>query len=161
MPGTRCSAPSCDYETEDGSLTNRIELLRLHIQVAHPAAAPRRESESASSTQCKAKLDSPKLVTGSTQETWDIFLKSWSQYKTAMKITQNASVFLLNCLEDDLRQDVFRAHPDPDAVDEQTLLDTIKSLSVVIESELVHRIKMASSSQTPGSSVCHFVTTLN
>ena len=160
MPTTKCSAPSCEYETEDGALADRIELLRLHVQVAHPAAAGASVAGSAPAAQCKAKLESPRLSTGSSQETWDMFLRDWRDYKAAMKITQNVTVFLLNCLEGDLRQDVCRAHPEQDVVTENTLLETIKSLAVIIESELVHRIKMTSTNQTPGSSVRNYLTTL-
>ena len=156
MVGTRCTAPECTYVTEDGSPAEKIELMRLQIQVAHPSG----QNMDSNSTQCKAKLDPPRLAAGSSQEIWDIFLKSWNQYKKAMKIVQNSSFFLLSCLDDDVRQDVYRAHPDPDEVDEQTLLESIKSLSVVIESKLVHRIKMTSTTQSPGSSVRQYLTTL-
>ena len=77
-----------------------------------------------------------------------------------MKITQNVNVFLLNCLKGDICQDVCRAHPDHSNIDEKTLLETIKSLAVIIESELVHRIKMTSTNQTPGSSVRNYQTML-
>ena len=104
--------------------------------------------------QCRAKLDTPKLTAGASQETWDTFLRSWNQYKQAMKITTKATTFLFNTLDEDLRQ-VFRAHPDTDiaTMKEADLIESIKHLAVIVESELVHRIKMAEATQTAGSSV--------
>ena len=60
MPTTKCSAPFCEYKTEDGALTDRIELLHLHVQVAHPAAAGGASDAAgfALAAQCKAKVTS-------------------------------------------------------------------------------------------------------
>ena len=60
-----------------------------------------------------------------------------------MNITTQASTFLFNTLDEDLRQDVFRAHPDKDisAMNETDLVKSIKHLAVIVESELVHRTK--------------------
>ena len=79
-----------------------------------------------------------------------------------MKITTKATTFLFNTLDEDLRQ-VFRAHPDTDiaTMKEADLIESINHLAVIVESELVHRIKMAEATQTAGSSVRTFNATLN
>ena len=107
-------------------------------------------------------LDTLKLTAGASQETWDTFLRSWNQYKQAMNTTTQATTFLFHTLDEDLRQDVFRAHPDTDiaTMKEADLIESIKHLAVIVESELVHRIKMAEATQTAGSSVRTFNATL-
>ena len=79
-----------------------------------------------------------------------------------MNITTQASSFLFNTLDEDLRQDVYRAHPDTDidTMLENDLIKSIKHLAVIVESELVHRIKMSETTQTVGSSVRTFNATL-
>ena len=65
-------------------------------------------------------------------------------YKTDMGITATQSpVFLFNCLDSDLKDDILRANPGREVTEmtEVELTDAIKSLAVKIESKLVHRIR--------------------
>ena len=66
-------------------------------------------------------------------------------FKTGMGITVTQSpVFLFNCLDSDLKDDILRANPGREVTEmtEIDLTDAIKGLAVKIESKLVHRIRM-------------------
>ena len=84
------------------------QLLDQHVLVLHPQPA---RQQVVPTGQCRANLDTPKLTAVASQETWDTFFRSWNQFKQAMNIITQATTFLFNTLNEDLRQDVFRAHP--------------------------------------------------
>ena len=155
-----CPTPECVWETVALEFEQAKQLLDQHVGVLHPL--PAQQQQVAPPGQCRARLDAPKLTAGASQDTWDTFIRTWQQYKQAMNITTQASTFLFNTLDEDLRQDVFRAHPDKDisAMNETDLVKSIKHLAVIVESELVHRIKMSEATQTAGSSVRTFNATL-
>ena len=84
-------------------------------------------------------------------------------YKAGMNINNTqASVFLFNCLDQDLRDDILRANPTTQINDlpEADLITAIKTLAVKVESKLVHRIRLGQSSQSPGHSIRNFHATL-
>ena len=84
-------------------------------------------------------------------------------FKTGMGITVTQSpVFLFNCLDGDLKDDILRANPGTEVAEmtEAALIDTIKGLAVKVESKLVHRIRMGQATQAPGSSIKNFHATL-
>ena len=164
MAGLPCSVPLCTYTTDtqcppEQPFADKLALLQIHADSAHatPAPAPRPAS------QPRVKLDPPQLSAGSDQETWEHFLRNWSMYKTGMGITVTQSpVFLFDCLDSDLKDDILRANPGREITEmtEVELTDAIKSLAVKIESKLVHRIRMGQTSQAPGSSIRIFQATL-
>ena len=66
-------------------------------------------------------------------------------YKTGMNIQAvQSSVYLFNCLDQDLREDVLRANPNTQIseMSEADLIASVKPLAVKIERKLVHRIRM-------------------
>ena len=164
MPGLPCSVPLCTYNTDsqcdpEQAFADKLALLKIHADSTHatPAPAPRMASNS------RAKLDAPKLSAGSDQETWEHFLRNWSMFKTGMGITSAQSpVFLFNCLDNDLKEDILRANPGTEVAEmtEANLTDAIKALAVKVESKLVHRIRMGQASQAPGTSIKIFHATL-
>ena len=84
-------------------------------------------------------------------------------FKTGMGITSAQSpVFLFNCLDSDLKDDILRANPGTEVAEmtEANLTDAIKALAVKVESKLVHRIRMGQTSQAPGTSIKIFHATL-
>ena len=167
MAGIQCASPGCLYNTDtqvppDSDVTNMIALLQIHTQIAHPVAAAPQAAPGHQPTQ-KLKLEPPRLSAGSDQETWELFLRSWTMYKTGMNIANTqSSVYLFNCLEPDLRADILRANPSTQISDmsEDDLTAAIKTLAVKVESKLVHRIRMGQSTQTPGHSIRNFYAVL-
>merc|ERR1711867_297190 len=143
-------------------MATKFGLLQIHTQLAHPIAVTPQAAPGNQPTQ-KLKLEPPKLSAGSDQETWELFLRSWTMYKTGMNIgNTQSSVYLFNCLEQDLRADILRANPSTQISDmsEADLTAAIKTLAVKMESKLVHRIRMGQSTQTPGHSIRNFYAVL-
>merc|ERR1711867_115875 len=167
MAGIPCAHQGCTYNTDtqvppDSDIPSKVTLLQLHYMDAHPIAAVPQAAPVHHPTQ-KVKLEPPKLSAGSDQETWELFLRSWTLYKTGMNMGDTqSSVYLFNCLEQDLRDDVLRANPSTQISDmsEADLTAAIKTLAVKVESKLVHRIRMGQSTQTPGHSIRNFYAVL-
>ena len=164
MAGIPCSAPTCQYNTDDQvppetDMQTKLTLLQIHRETVHPApVTPQAAAHGPQATQ-RAKLDPPKLSAGCDQETWELFLRNWAMYRSGMNIgATQASVYLFNCLEQDLRDDILRANPSTQVNDmsEDDLTAAIKTLAVKVESKLVHRIRMGQSTQTPGHSIRNF-----
>ena len=66
-------------------------------------------------------------------------------YKSGTGISNTqSSVFLFNCLDQDLRDDILRANPSTQIGDisEADLTAAVKTLAVKVECKLVHRIRM-------------------
>ena len=162
MAGIPCSAPTCQYTTDsqvppDTDMQTKLTLLQIHRETVHPA--PVTPLGHGPQSAQRAKLDPPKLSAGCDQETWELFLRNWDMYKSGMNIgATQASVYLFNCLEQDLRDDILRANPSTQVSDmsEDALTTAIKTLAVKVESKLVHRIRMGQSTQTPGHSIRNF-----
>ena len=163
MAGIPCASPGCLYNTDtqvppDSDLPTKLALLQIHDKNAHTIAAAPQAAQGHQPTQ-RLKLEPPKLSAGSDQETWELFLRSWALYKAGMNIGDTqSSVYLFNCLEQDLREDILRANPSTQISDmsEADLTAAIKTLAVKVESKLVHRIRMGQSTQTPGHSIRNF-----
>ena len=167
MAGIPCSAPACEYNTDsqvpsDTGLQDKIALLQIHKDTVHATPVQPQGAPHAASTHW-AKLDLPKLSAGSSQESWELFLRTWEIYKTGMNIPNtHATVYLFNCLDQDLSDDIMRANPSTqiNAMSEKDLIASVKSLAVKMESKLVHRIRMGQSLQPPGHSIRNFHATL-
>ena len=72
-------------------------------------------------------------------------------YKAEMNISNaQSSVFLFNCLDQDLRDDILSANPGTQIGDmpEDDLTAAVKTLAVKLENKLVHRIRIGQSKQS-------------
>ena len=163
MPGMQCTSPGCPYNTDsqvpaaEASIADKISLLKIHTDAAHSQVAQ------GSNQSSKAKLDPPKLSTGTSQEQWEHFTRNWEMYKLGMRISsETASPYLFNCLDKELQDDVLRAKPETSigGISEDDLKAVIKQLAVKEESILVHRIKLGDMSQAAGISVRNYHATL-
>ena len=69
-----------------------------------------------------------------------------------------SSVYLFNCLDHDLRDDILRANPSTliGEMSEADLTAAVKILAVTVESKLVHRIRMGQAKQAPGHRIRNF-----
>ena len=80
-------------------------------------------------------------------------------YKSGTGISNTqSSVFLFNCLDQDLRDDILRANPSTQIGDisEADLTAAVKTLAVKVVSKLVNRIRMGQATLSPGQSVRNF-----
>ena len=163
MAGIPCSATECQYSTDsqvppETDLPTKLTLLQIHRETVHPTPVTPQAAPTHHSTP-RVKLDPPKLSAGSDQETWGLFLRSWELYKSGMNIKDTqASVYLFNCLDQDLREDILRANPSTVISDmsELDLIAAVKLLAVKVESKLVHRIRMGQVTQASGQSIRNF-----
>ena len=102
MAGIPCSAPACGYNTDsqvppDTSLQDKISLLQIHKDTVHATPVQPHSTPQMASNH-RAKLDLPKLSAGSSQELWELFLRSWELYKTGMNIP-NTLTFSFESIE--------------------------------------------------------------
>ena len=155
MAALPCSAPDCPYTTADtldnaAIMQDKLTVLRIHTDAVHSSAnTPARNTASPS---VRAKMDPPKLHAGSDVQAWDQFTARWEIFKSTMNITTGISMWLFNCLDEELGDAVLQANtnPAPKDMSEHTLLLSIKALAVRKESKLVHRIKLGRASQPSG-----------
>ena len=141
-----CSAPDCTYTTADtvdnaANMQDKITVLRIHADTVH--GSPITPAQNTAGPSVRAKMDPTKLHAGSDVQAWDQFTARWEIFKSTMNITTGTSMWLFNCLDEELGDAVLQANTDPAPKDtsEQTLLLSIKALAVKKESKLVHRIK--------------------
>ena len=72
-------------------------------------------------------------------------------YKSGTVISNTqSSVFLFNCLDQDLRDNILRASPSIQIgnMSEADLTAAVKTLAVKVESKLVHRIRIGQAKET-------------
>ena len=102
--GLRCTHDTCGYTTtnqvpDDTDLASKIELLKIHNTVHTQGGAG-----------VKDKKDAPKLQLGVDQQTWDQ-LSRWKIFKATMGVDGGtASMWLFNCLDRDLGDEVLKAN---------------------------------------------------
>lgn len=166
MAALPCSAPGCTYTTTDTvddattTLQDKISVLRIHADTVHGGANTPAQNNAGPSV--RAKMDPPKLHAGSDVQAWDQFTARWEIFKSTMNITTGISMWLFNCLDEELGDAVLQAktNPAPKDMSEQTLLLSIKALAVKKESKLVHRIKLGRTSQPSGVPIRNHLATL-
>ena len=155
MAALPCSAPDFPYTTADTvdnttNMQDKISVLRIHADTVHGSANT--PAQNIANPPVRAKMDPPKLHTGSDMQAWNQFTARWEIFKTTMNITSGISMWLFNCLDEELGDAVLQANTNPAPKDtlEHALLLSIKALAVKKESKLVHRIKLGRASQPSG-----------
>ena len=119
--------------------------------------SPITPAENTAGPSVRAKMDPTKLHAGSDVQALDQFTARWE-----MNITTGTSMWLFNCLGEELGDAVLQdnTNPAPKDMSEQTLLLSIKALAVKKESKLVHRIKLGRASQPSGVPIGNHLATL-
>ena len=165
MAALPCSAPDCPYTTadtldNDANMQDKISVLRIHADTVH--GNTNTPAQNTAGPSVRAKMDPPKLYAGSDVQAWDQFTARWEIFKSTMNITTSTSMWLFNCLDEELGDAVLQANtnPAPKDMSEHALLLSIKALAVKKESKLVHRIKLGRASQPSGASIRNHLATL-
>ena len=165
MAALPCSATDCPYTTADtmdnaATMQDKISVLRIHADTVH--GGTNTPAQNTTGPSVRAKMDPPKLHAGSDVQAWDQFIARWEIFKSTMNITTGTSMWLFNCLDEELGDAVLKANtnPAPKDMSEQTLLLSIKALAVKKESKLVHRIKLGRASQPSGVPIRNHLATL-
>ena len=116
-----CPREGCDWRSLDLDAGLVGIYLTDHLATVHPHLAPPKAP----------KLPQPKVRARIQEDLWESFQKEWERYKAASNITENANVFLLNCCESDLKENVLRETPDIITKTEAVVLETIKKHAVL------------------------------
>ena len=116
-----CPREGCDWRSLDLDAGLVGIYLTDHLATVHPRLAPPKAP----------KLPQPKVRARIQEDLWESFQKEWERYKAASNITENANVFLLNCCESDLKENVLRETPDIITKTEAVVLETIKKHAVL------------------------------
>ena len=132
------------------TVQEKISVLRIHADTVHGGVNT--PAQNTAGPSARAKIDPPKIHAGSDVQAWDHFTARWEIFKSTMSITTSVSMWLFNCLDEELGGAVLQANTNPALKDmsEQALLLSIKALAVKKESKLVHRIKLGRTSQPSG-----------
>ena len=116
-----CPREGCDWRSLDLDAGLVGIYLTDHLATVHPRFAPPKAP----------KLPQPKVRARIQEDLWESFQEEWERYKAASNITENANVFLLNCCENDLKENVLRETPDIITKTEAVVLETIKKHAVL------------------------------
>ncbi len=160
-----CPVASCarGWESQDLPIELAASLntaLQIHSSTVHavtyvtPAATWQQHP--------KVKLDPPKIDLNCDPDQWSSFKRQWNMYKAGMAIPQDmVATALFNCSHDHLRTYIMRdVQGNIPAMSEDVLLGHIKCLAIQEESILVQRIKLSKMSQSTGTGIRTFLTSL-
>ena len=103
-----CSKEGCDWKTVDRDEALAAVLaaeLSNHTVVAH---APNSEKDPDANVKKSPAIDRPKISTGSTEESWAVFLKKWELFKNGSKISKSQLICKAMITQFTLRQGVRR-----------------------------------------------------
>ena len=129
----RCDVHGCDFQTPDHAAAGAAAVLSSHI-INHQIALQQAQAQPqvAAATRHAPKLERPKLKANATNEEWNMFNRRWSTYRTGSNITDDmATMQLLECCTDELRDIVLRAHPSFSTKPIADALTLLKAIAVV------------------------------
>ena len=94
------------------------------------------------------KLTRPNVSKKSTSGGWEYFITRWDAYKRATRIVyHDATLHLLECFEDSLRQDLHSSHSNIAAATEIDALAAIQNLAVKAKNAIVSRMTLMAITQ--------------
>ena len=117
MPGLSCDHTDCNFVSEEGPLSEKLQHLSLHVQTAHPPQQPPRHDpvgQGGHHHQAE-RVKRPILnFTGQTleQEDFDHFQYLFGLYKDRLGPDQNNALLLRECLSTDISRAIFSSYGD-------------------------------------------------
>ena len=137
----KCPAPGCDAGWPTTTPTDVLTRL-LDIQSARAHAAHTHEPAPTAAARAE-KVRRPTVSASGTSEEWAYFIRRWTDYKQATRLTGSDIVFqLLECCEEGLRKDLTRTFGALSSNTEETILKNIKTLAVRQENIMVARVQL-------------------
>ena len=141
MPVYRCVLPGCTFATEDVADGIAAAYLMLHNN-EHTNAAQR--TAPAVNKQKPPKIDRPRISSGSSEETWNIFTTRWGMFKRGTTLSADETVQqLFECCEEDLGNTILKGHRSAASGTEAELIAIIKKLAVKPIGVSVRRVRRA------------------
>ena len=159
MPAIGCPMDECEYNTGDveASITEALLMVHNNVHVATTALA------TASTNKQKApKIDRPTMPKGSSEETWNTFLKRWDMFKPGTALDAGESVQqLFQCCEGELGDEILESYPNAVSGAEDTLVKVIKTIAVIPVAVSIWRSELLSIKQDHGESSRSFFAGIN
>ena len=135
MTGLPCDHASCTFVSEEGTLSEKLQHLSLHVQTAHPQPSPRHDTGGHGGVHPQAeRVKRPVLnFTGQTleQEDFEHFRYLFGLYKDRLGPSQNNALLLRECLATDISRAIFSSYGDEmKNLTEEQLLKAISTTCV-------------------------------
>ena len=135
----------------------------VHGYTHMPAQAPPPGGAGPRPDTVKPKVEKPTITAGASNDEWTNFQSDWSTYKSICGLPANqVNKHLLDCCQEDLKHLLYGEYSatELDAAAEANVLATIKSLAVVNESKLSHRLRLGDAVQSPTQTIHAYVAVL-
>ena len=149
MPVTlECEFPGCTISKTGETDVTALGMLNLHQTNVH----------SNSVKQKRPKVDRPKVSRGISGEEWSTFFRKWEMFKASTDISPKELLpQLLACCEPDLENALYQNCSDLTNINEVSLLQSIKDLSVIDVTETVRVTDLIAMKQENSETVRSFV----
>ena len=145
----------CSFETDDVEASVAAVMLTIHnnVHIANPTPG----TSDVVARQRAPKIERPKISTGSSEETWNTFLKRWTIFQRSTGVTGAESVEqLFHCCDEDLGDSILNGHPDAVTSTVDNLLKVIKRMAVIPVAISVRRADLLATKQDHGENARAF-----
>ena len=146
-----CEFEGCDWTVDTDTISDYVQLLKIHVQARHPQQTGTSKAE---------KARRPELNVDVSDEDWSYFKSRWDQYKKATSLTgEDLVTQLLECCSESLRRDHHRTFSGANAaadITEETVLAELKTIAVCKRNRAVNRVKLGLLKQDRGEPVRKF-----
>ena len=167
MPGLTCDHASCNFTSvEEGSISDKLQHLKLHVQTAHPQQHPQqRELAGQGGHHPQAeRVRRPVLdFTGQTleQEDYEHFQYLFSLYKDRLGPDLNSALLLRECLATGISRAIFSSYGDEmKNLTEEQLFRAISTTCVTKQTLQARVSELYKIKQESGQSVQNFLAAL-
>ena len=160
MAGLKCGTVGCEFETEDGTLDQKLKHLELHALLTHPAnALPVQQQRQQGRPN---KIETPKLKMGVGPDNFHFWKGRWDHYKRVNRLddAQDIRDQLVNC-ETELYRDLHNTLGTSLQMKmEEELISEMRGLAVPHHSNLVSIVALRSATQERGERIRSYVARL-
>ena len=155
MPIFKCPMEGCEFKTDDveGSVAAVMLTIHNNVHIAQPTPG----TSDVVTRHRAPKLERPKISTGSSEETWNTFVKRWTMFQRSTGLTGAESVEqLFHCCDEDLGDSILKGHPDAVTGTEDNMLNVIKQMAVIPVAISVRRADLLATKQDHGENARAF-----
>jgi hypothetical protein len=145
----------CEFKTDDveGSVAAVMLTIHNNVHIAKPTPG----TSDVAARHRAPKIERPKISTGSSEETWNTFVKLWTMFQRSTGLTGAESVEqLFHCCDEDLGDSILKGHPDAVTGTEDNMLNVIKQMAVIHVAISVRRADLLATKQDHGENARAF-----
>ena len=150
-----CSMDGCEFKTDhvEGSVAAVMLTIHNNVHIAMPTSG----TSDVATRHRAPKIERPKISTGSSEETWNTFVKRWTMFQRSTGLTGAESVEqLFHCCDEDLGDSILKGHPDAVTGTEDNMLNVIKQMAVIPVAISVRRADLLTTKQDHGENARAF-----